>query len=195
MYSQIPQGVVFELDAAKAEVLAAQRPSWSVYEANCITALRAGAGGHLECNVVDLDPYGEPWPIVEALFASERPWPARLAIAVNDGGRVKVQLTGAWEVKSLRPALEHFGIGFMYPQYLAVCRWNLERLARPKGYTMTDWTGYYCGKAGCMTHYGAILERETKAAIGETNRPIAATKPPRRATPAKISATKRRSHG
>jgi hypothetical protein len=158
MYSEIPQGMVFEEKPAKAEKLAIQRPTWAVYEADCVKSLRAGIGAHLKINYIDLDPYGEPWAALEAIFASERPWPTRLGIVVNDGLRMKCKLTGGWDVESLRPAVRQFGNSAMYPEYLMVARWNLERITATRGYRLTDWAGYYCGHGDCMTHYAAVLD-------------------------------------
>jgi hypothetical protein len=158
MYSEIPQGIVFEEKPAKAERLAIQRPTWAVYEADCVRSLRAGIGAHLNINYIDLDPYGEPWACLEAIFASERPWPTRLGIVVNDGLRMKCKLTGGWDCESLRPAVRQFGNAAMYPEYLMVARWNLERIAASRGYQLTDWAGYYCGHSNCMTHYAAVLD-------------------------------------
>jgi hypothetical protein len=158
MYSEIPQGVVFEEKPAKAEKLANQRPTWAVYESDCVRSLRAGIGAHLNINFIDLDPYGEPWPALEAIFASERPWPARLGIVVNDGLRMKCKLTGGWDCESLRPAVRQFGNSAMYPEYLKVARWNLERITATRGYRLTDWAGYYCGHHDAMTHYAAVLD-------------------------------------
>ena len=93
-YRGIANGVVFEQDPDKAAVLGKQRPAWAVYECDCIEALRAGVGAHLAVNFFDLDPYGEPWPVFDALFESERPWPKVLGIVVNDGLRHKLTITG-----------------------------------------------------------------------------------------------------
>lgn len=159
MYSELPHGVVFEVNAEKAEALARQRPSWTVYEADATLTLAAGAGAHLACNLIDIDPYGEPWPTLEAYFSSTRPFPPQLAIAVNDGMRTKLRLGGGYEIKSLLPAVREFGNSVMYVEYIRVARWNLTRLAAEAGYGLTDWTGYYCGRNGAMTHYAAVLER------------------------------------
>ena len=159
MYSEIPSGVAFDEKAAKAELLAIQRPTWSVFESDCVESLRAGVGSHLAINLIDVDPYGEPWPAIEAFFASERPWPERIGFAVNDGVRTKLKLTGGWDVESLGPAVRHFGNSVMYAEYLKVARWNLKRLAAPRGYELASWTGYYCGHGDCMTHYAAVFDR------------------------------------
>lgn len=86
-YYGLQGGVVFEKNPAKADYLARQRPTWAVYEADCVQAIAGGAEGHLPVNFLDLDPYGEPWPALNAFWKSERPWPELLAIVVNDGLR------------------------------------------------------------------------------------------------------------
>ena len=69
VYAHVERGIVFEKDADKTAVLGKQRPSWAVYEADCVTALQEGVGGHLAVNFLDIDPYGECWPVVDAFFA------------------------------------------------------------------------------------------------------------------------------
>src|SRR5271168_856895 len=92
VYAEIPRGVVFETDTEKATFLALQRPTWRVYESSSQLALKAGVGSDIAVNFVDIDPYGEPWSVIEAFFGSERQFPKRLAFAVNDGLRQKLNL-------------------------------------------------------------------------------------------------------
>lgn len=162
-YPTVQQGVVFEMDQAKAEHLAQQRPTWSVYQGKCEPAIEDGLGSHLPCNFLDVDPYGEPWPAIDAFFQSERPRPEQLAIAVNDGLRQKLRLQGGWSVRSMRQAVERFGNAKLHGQYLEVCRWKLEGMARRMDYELTHWTGYHCGANDDMTHYAAIFERRPTA--------------------------------
>lgn len=84
-YLSAKTGVVFEAKADKSAVLGLQRPHWAVYEADCVNALAGGAGAHLCVNVLDLDPYGEPWPALDAFMTSDRPRADVLALVVNDG--------------------------------------------------------------------------------------------------------------
>src|SRR4051812_3936723 len=97
-YRSVKEGIVFERDPDKAAILAHQRPTWAVYECLCENAIAEGAGAHLEVNFLDLDPYGEPWPALDAFFGSDRPFPPRLAIVVNDGLRQKLKMNGGWSV-------------------------------------------------------------------------------------------------
>jgi len=157
-YKSVTSGAVFEIDLDKATVLALQRPSWSVYEADCISALRAGVGAHLVANVLDVDPYGDPWPTIAAFFHSERPRPPEMFVVVNDGLRNKVWMGGAWETSTLAPVVQEFG-NDLYDHYLPVCRHLMENLSARAGYTMTGFHGYYCGQHDEHAHYLAILRK------------------------------------
>ena len=158
VYAHIVTGVVFEKDQRKAHLLAGQRPSWAVYQGDCIAALEDGAASWLPANLIDIDPYGDPWPVVQAFFASERERPARIVIVVNDGLRQKVKMNGAWSTKSLHQAVERFGNN-MHDRYLDVCAWLMQQEARQAKYAVTRFEGYYCGHAKQMTHYLAVLDK------------------------------------
>lgn len=157
-YGFVTSGVVFEQNSVKAEALSRQRPTWSVYEADCEKALAAGFGAHLPVNFLDLDPYGQPWPALDAFLRSERERPSRLVIAVNDGLRQKLQLNGGWDVASMRPMVEKYG-NRLYAIYLDVAKDLMQQKAAEAGYRLCRWTGYYCGANHAMTHYAAVLER------------------------------------
>lgn len=152
-------GCVFEKDPSKAEYLAKQRPTWAVYEADCIRALQAGAGAHLVVNFLDVDPYGDPWPVLAAYFGSRRPFASRLAVAVNDGLRQKVKTGGGWDVGSLADAVTRWGAAQAYKHYADICAELMQEQAARAGYRLRQWVAYYTGHAQQMTHYGAILER------------------------------------
>lgn len=159
-YFGLPDGVVFEKDAAKCAALAQQRPAWAVYECDCLAAIGAGVGAHLPVNFVDLDPYGESWPVIDAFFDSDRHFPKRLAIVANDGLRLRLKTGTAWSTHSLQEAVQRFGNAAIYPRYLDVCRWLLAQKASKRGYSLARWAGYYCGYSQQMTHYAAVLERD-----------------------------------
>lgn len=156
-YAGIEQGVVFEKDPLRTARLAQQRPTWAVYECDCEQALSAGVGFHVPVNFVDFDPYGEPWPAIDAFFSVKRDWPQVLAVAVNDGLRQKLSMGGGWDVESMRSMVAKYGAKAMYENYLIVCQELLQEKAGQVGYTLTGWAGYYCGYLGQMTHYGAVL--------------------------------------
>jgi hypothetical protein len=158
-YAHLPDGVVFEKKPEKAETLARQRPTWAVYECDCVFAIREGVGNHLPVNFVDLDPYGEPWPVMDALFQSDRKWPRKLAIAVNDGLRQKLRINGGWDVASLTEKVAEYGSASVHDHYLQICQELVQEKAGQVGYTLTRWAGYHCGSGEQMTHYAAILEK------------------------------------
>jgi len=162
-YSTFRDGVVFERNPMKADFLASQRPTWAVYRADVIKALAAGAGSHLEVNFLDLDPYGEPWSVVDAFFSSRRSFPNIMAVVANDGLRQKLQLAGAWNVKSMHGVVSKYGNDSMFKRYKIVCKEMLASRVVQQGYRIISWTAYYCGAgAGTMTHWAALLSKEVQ---------------------------------
>ena len=157
-YAQFERGCVFEKDADKANELAKQRPTWAVYRKDCVQSLAAGLGAHLAANLVDVDPYGDPWPIIDAWFESKRPRPDFWLI-VNDGMRQGLRMNRGWALTSLGDAAARYGNERLHDLYLTVCRDLLTTKAKAAGYELHHWTGYHCGKANNMTHYAAFLKR------------------------------------
>ena len=157
-YATLEEGAVFETDNVKVSILAKQRPTWAVYQADCVAALQGGVGGHLAVDLLDLDPYGEPWPAIEAFFCSERPFKECMVVAVNDGLRQKLAMGGAWDVRSLHGVVERRG-NDLHPVYLEVCRELVAEKAGQAGYEVVYFAGYYCGKNRANTHYLATLQR------------------------------------
>jgi hypothetical protein len=160
-YQSVRRGVVFEQDRTKARILARQRPTWAVYQGECVAAMHEGAGAHLPINLLDLDPYGSPWPALDAFLTSARPRPERLIIVVNDGlrGAQKLMMGDAWTIEHIAPMVQHFG-NALHGCYLEAAQWFLQQKAREAGYHLSRWTGYYCGHNGQMAHYLAVLEQE-----------------------------------
>lgn len=158
-YAGIRDGIVFEKQPAKTEALAKQRPTWCVYEADCIRALRANAGAHLPVNFADFDPYGECWPALQAFFQSDRPRTERVILTVNDGLRRELKLKSGWHHESMRPWVERFGNDHCYKHYEDICELSVSLLAKSRGYEVSRWTSYYCGAAENMTHFAAVLEK------------------------------------
>lgn len=159
VYPEIRQGIVFERDRERAELLAVQRPTWSVYEADVEAALRAGVGRHLVPTVLDVDPYGSSWEVLAAFFESERPFAPRLAVAVTDGHRRFAKFARAWASAALQPAVRRYGNSAIYDRYLEIARETFARIVAAADYRVAVWHGYYTGARGDMTHFGAILER------------------------------------
>lgn len=159
-YRAAAGGVVFEKDAAKAGFLARQRPTWAVYECNSTMALAAGVGSHLPINFIDIAPYGEPWPVMDAFLEGfGTRLPDRWGLAVNDGLRYGLKLNGGWDTASMQGAVSRWGAAALYEKYLEVCRWLVEQKAGQLGFKLARWAGYHCGAGQAMTHYAAILVR------------------------------------
>jgi hypothetical protein len=155
-YSHIERGVVFEKDPDRAALLAKQRRTWSVYEGECVAAISAGFGAHLPVNFFDIDPYGSAWPIVDAVLGRAKA--ESVGLAVNDGLRQKIQLTGGWDVECLENAVRKYG-NRLFDIYLDVCREMMEEKAARVGYALSRFWGNYAGHNGVMTHYAAVLKR------------------------------------
>ena len=67
-YADVREGAVFETDPKKAVTLLKQRPTWAVYESDCIWSLENGVASHLPINFIDFDPYGAAWEVIQAFF-------------------------------------------------------------------------------------------------------------------------------
>lgn len=152
-YRRVELGCVFDTKEAKADKLAEQRPTWRVYQNDCVAGMEAGLASDIPFNVLDCDPYGQPWPAIDA-FLGSRPAVPALWLVVNDGLRQKIQVGGAWSVESLRSAVERRG-NDIYADYLDICEEMLDEKAARAGYRLDRFAGYYCGKAKGTTHYTA----------------------------------------
>ena len=135
-----------------------QRPTWRVYEADCEGAIADGIGSDLPINLLDVDPYGDPWPVVDAFFESDRERSRLLCVAVNDGLRLKIKYGESWDANSLQWAVSKYG-NELHSIYLEVCQEMLKEKASVAGYSLARFAGYYCGKKKDLTHYLGILER------------------------------------
>lgn len=176
-YANVSEGVVFEMNSTKSAVLAEQRPTWAVYEADCEKAMAAGIGNHLPINFVDFDPYGSPWEAIDAFLSGIKPVVNRLVFVVNDGLRNRLKMQVAWNTKSLESVVERIGNAAVYENYLEICRDLIKEKAAQAGYRLHRWTGYYCYSADrrpahqignapgdSVTHYAAVLDRIGKCA-------------------------------
>lgn len=171
-YQSCLPGVVCELDAAKADALARQRPEWRVYQTDCVRVLSAGLPAPERLTLVDIDAYGDPWPAVEALFASG--WLAEpvVGLALTDGLRQTLKLNHGWACKSLQWAVETFGNDRLYRDYAEIARANLKRIAGEAGYDLTRWKSLYAGWLGQMTLSIAVLRRAQGASVAPDIGPI-----------------------
>lgn len=158
-YRDIDRGFVFEKDKRKAATLAAQRSTWAVYCVDCIHAMQQGVGFRFSPNLIDIDPYGESWPVIDAALHGMRKFPSRLVLVVNDGLRQKLKMGGGWDVHSMAEAVKHFGQSSLYESYLDVCAWLVKEKAHRAGYQVTRWAAYHCGFQNNMTHFAAVLDR------------------------------------
>jgi len=160
VYADVPDGVVFEKNECKAEQLARQRPTWQVYACDCEPPLAAGMECGLVFNVLDVDPYGSPFPVIAAALSNPKTLDGRIDLVVNDGLRNNVRMGGAWPVACLEDIVRDFGNN-LYANYLQAAKEKVRRIAADSGYRLTDWYGYHCGNRGDMTHYWATLVRGT----------------------------------
>lgn len=151
-------GTVVEKDAKKSAHLSATRPRWRCYQADSEKVLRAGLCSDTPFALVDIDPYGSPFDVIDALFSSPRQWPESVQLVVNDGMRQKVKLGGAWHVGVLREAVDRRG-NDLYPIYLDVVRELIATSVLRAGFSVAGWVGYYTGHGNNMTHYWANLVR------------------------------------
>lgn len=163
VYAHVLSGVVFDNDALKTPLLSAQRPGWAVYEADSEMAIRDGAGRHLEVNFLDVDPYGDPWPVIDSFFYSDRPRAERLCIAVNDGLGRKVKSGQSLNIASLSEVAGKYGGAWVTWNYLDAAKMLLTEKAGEAGYRLTRWAGYHCGFSGQIAHYSAVFTRAGSA--------------------------------
>ena len=160
VYAHVEDGAVFETDPDKCVLLAHQRPTWAVYEADVVMALEAGAARHLRFNLVDVDPYGEAWDALEALLSSERPLADRLVVVVNDGLRFTARGGAAWQAERLAPFVLRYGNHAVWREYPdRICRELMGRTAALGGYAVRRFESYATGLEGKMVHMLAELAR------------------------------------
>lgn len=158
-YAQVCQGVVFEKDSDRAAVLGRQRPTWAVYEADCETAMAGGAGAHLTVNLLDADPYADPWPALGAFFGSERPRVDVLTVVVHDGQRQAVKrMMHKQSGRAWQQMIEWYGAD-LFRCYLEACRRMMGEMVEAVGYQVDKFAGFYSGHAQCNAHYLAILRQ------------------------------------
>ena len=160
VYAHVTKGVVFEKDPSRTVQLALQRPSWSVYEADCNKAIAAGVGSHLTFNYLDIDPYGSIWATVEAFFGSKRPFAHRMVVVVNDGLRRSMGSSEGWKIHVLAPYVQKIGDHNVYNAYLEISEDLLKNFATQQHYTVTFFDGYHTGTLSRMTHWVAVLEND-----------------------------------
>lgn len=160
IYSGIEKGVVFEKDKRKAEILMRQRPKWSVYCGDCVPAISKGVGFHVEPNFFDIDPYGEPWPVIFSIFENSHRIPDKWCMVVNDGLRQKLQMGGGWSVKSMKDEAKVFGSSNMAKNYHMIVEEKISNLCEMNGFDVKKWAIHYSGRGKQMTHYAGVFMRQ-----------------------------------
>lgn len=158
LYLRYP-GVVFEKDPEKTPYLVESRPHWSVYEADCVAAMRAGVGFHHEPNFIDCDPYGSPWETLRAVFVNAPRLPRRLGLVVTDGLGRDAMFGRAWASAELAPYARRLGNAGVRDRWEDVVRDKLYSVVEDAGYAVTEWLIRRGGYGGQMTHYAAVLEK------------------------------------
>ena len=161
-YSDVEKGAVFETDPKKAVTLLKQRPTWAVYESDCIWSLHNGVASHLEVNFVDFDPYGGAWDVIQAFFASKRPRAEKLILVVHDGIRQSLKRFGGARLHFFSQLVEQIGEIELYENYLSVCEKMLFKIARKSGYQAQEFGGFYSKSDSDQTHFFAELYRSPK---------------------------------
>lgn len=162
LYHDQETGIALEKDEVKAKHLALQRPAWRVYECDSVGAADAGLLADEPATLIDIDPYGDPWPFISAYLARRRA-PGTFVLAVNDGLRRGIKLGVAANYPSVRDAVLEFGAD-LWDVYLEACRRLLEIKAEQAGCRLLCFEGFYAGFARQMTHYYAVLEMPRRVA-------------------------------
>jgi hypothetical protein len=158
LYSHVEQGVAFEKDENKCAVLAIQRPTWSVYNNDSQQMLGAGVGLHIPVNFFDVDPYGDPWPTVDAILTNADRLQDKFGLAVNDGLRRFIMLGRGWKCSVAEYIVRH---GSQAAQkYPDICREIMIDKFGRAGVTLSKWAVHSSGHGGQMTNYVAVAERK-----------------------------------
>ena len=158
VYSTLRRGVVFDVDPNKAFRLAKQRPSWSVFEGDCVAAIEQGIGDHLAFDLIDIDPYGSHFPALRAFLTSKRPRKDRFVTVINDGQRQAVQINLSWKIPALKSQVAKHGNN-LYPIYREVCEDVWREWADELGYAIPTLYSFYAGDKHNMTMLLGVWEK------------------------------------
>ena len=156
-YTDVSEGVVFETDPAKAEVLVHQRPTWTVCQSDCVLGIASGVGDHLQINFIDADPYGAAWDVLEAFFASDRPFVEKMMLCVHDGLKGGLSRWGGKNYPYLHPILDKIGEADAHKHYLEICRYLLPSIVGKAGYEVKRFGGFYSLANQNQTHFFAEI--------------------------------------
>jgi hypothetical protein len=116
-------GAVCEKDRAKAERLAAKFRNLTVVYGDSLAYLKVPDFGFV-ASLVDIDPYGDPWPHVRACMSCKA-LPGRFVLAVTDGLVQSCRLSTTLKASSLRPVAAAFGAHDLFRRYGDVVRFLL----------------------------------------------------------------------
>jgi hypothetical protein len=159
-YKNSLTGVAFERNPEKVEKLVEQREKWLVYECDSILGINAACGSIFKFNFIDVDPYGDPWPALHAIFSQKKyAFCDTIGIAVMDGLRQGAKMQVAWKQKGLKQFSDKYGNAELYKFYKELCKEKIEEIISPLGFRISKWAAYYCGTMDLMTHYGGIFKR------------------------------------
>lgn len=147
-------GVTLDKDQKKVHHLAVQRPNWIVCRGDSARLIEAGLCGWMPFDILDVDAWGSPWPVVLGFFKSERAIKSPLWIVATDGSPYHLSLTG--HVKVLQGLTEKYGEKQVRQKYPAIARELLETESSRNGWVVADWKYTQIKK---LAHWTARLER------------------------------------
>lgn len=157
------RGVVIEKDDRKVEHLCRQRPRWAVYQGNSELVLEHGLARTTAFDVIDLDPYGQPFGVLAALSLPGRVFPDTWHLVVNDGGRQAAKRGQSWTIPGMTVAVAKFGRDGVYVNYLEAVKLIVDNFAAKIGFEVSHWEGR-CVSAD-IAHYWAVLTRRRAADV------------------------------
>jgi len=154
-YRHADTGLVCDKDPDRVASLARDRPRWRVYEGDANIVFTAGLGADIAWPVLDCDPYGEPWKVLEGFFLSARLFAQTMAVIVTDGGRQKQRIGGTsfgWQPWEARYGKNLWNI------YLRCCQERFVEIIVQAGYDIVWWHGRY-SRTGQQTYFAAVLRQ------------------------------------
>lgn len=149
-------GVAIDKKLTACEHVATTRPHWRIYQGECEKVLASGLAADLPFALVDLDPYGNPFDVIDSILSPGRRLADPLQLVVNDGARQTVRIGGAWHMRQMASIVQTLG-NDLFGRYLEVAQLLIKAKAALIGRRVTHFEGYYCGASSDMTHYWATL--------------------------------------
>lgn len=146
-------GIGIELNQRKAAARARILPAWWSIVGDSASVLRSGALRWFAPAIIDVDPYGDPWPALEAAAAGVSVPPA-VVLAVTDGLPRALQIRD-YRVPSLRADIAAHGLDYVREYYEEICRRRIQRLF--PAYTIDRWVYAESGKGRGLALYAARI--------------------------------------